>query len=74
MPKKKSKKPPFRKRYPHIYYLSVGVGLVMFWRGTWGFLDHYVFPGEHYASYIICGLAGLVILYLNDFSLEELRG
>ncbi len=56
--------------------LSIVVGLVLIWRGIWYVLDgldRYVFDGSH-AVTAIGGIAlGLLILYLPDKNLDELK-
>ena len=61
-----------KEKNPFIYYFITGTGLVIFWRGLWGLLDIYLFPGNPLLSYVVSAGIGLVILYINDFSLSEL--
>ncbi len=63
----------FRRKHPLAYYLLGGLGIVLFWRGVWGLLDHYLFPEYQVLSFVISAVAGLVVLYMDDFSLDELR-
>lgn len=55
-----------------IYSLITGLAMVSFWRGVWGLLDYYLFPNNEPLSYLVSFLIGLIILYLNDFSISEL--
>lgn len=55
-----------------LYYLITGIGIIIFWRGIWGLLDVYLFPDNPALSYIISTIGGLLILFLNDFSIEEI--
>ena len=52
--------------------LLEALAIVLFWRGIWGFLDMYLFPNDPFISYAICTVLGIVILFLDDFSLDEL--
>ena len=54
------------------YYLVTGFGMVVFWRGIWGLLDIYLFPNQPLASYAISAFVGVLILFLNDYSLSEM--
>lgn len=45
----------------------------MFWRGVWGLLDAYLLPQYEILSLIVSICLGVLILYLDDFSLDELR-
>jgi len=55
--------------------ITIVLGLVLMWRGTWYVLDgidKYIFGGSHtYTAIIGIGL-GLLILYLPDKDLKEI--
>jgi len=55
-----------------IYYLITGLGIVVFWRGIWGLLDIYLLPNNPEWSYLISTVAGLFILFLNDYSFDDI--
>lgn len=55
-----------------LYYLVTGAGIIIFWRGIWGLLDVYLFPNNPELSYFISAIGGLLILFLNDYSIEEI--
>ena len=59
------------KKNWHILYLAVGVVLV--WRGVWGLADMFLFPNDLTLSFIVSILAGILILYLKDHKLDELK-
>ena len=61
-----------KKKNPFVYHLITGAGIVVFWRGVWGLLDLYLFPGNPLMSFITSIMIGLIILFLNDFSISEL--
>lgn len=44
------------------HVILIAVAVVLFWRGTWGLMDLYVFPGNELVSYIVSLIVGLVIL------------
>jgi hypothetical protein len=46
---------------------------VMLWRGVWGLLDTYLFPGSPTLSYLVCIGLGAAILYLDNFSIDNLK-
>jgi hypothetical protein len=70
-----------RHRYRHhlSYFTSsfaVVLGLVLIWRGVWYILDgidRLLFGGSHILTAIGGVLVGLLILYLPDRDLSELR-
>jgi hypothetical protein len=53
--------------------LSIGTGLILFWRGMWGFLDIYLFPDKPILSYITSAVLGFIILFVDDFRLDEIH-
>lgn len=52
--------------------LLAATAVVLFWRGIWGLLDHFLFPENPLLSYLISALVGLLILWLDDYELHEL--
>jgi uncharacterized membrane protein len=48
------------------------IGVVMLWRGIWGLIDIYLFPGHPELSNILSIGIGLLILLADDFELDEL--
>ncbi len=70
---KATKNQRFRQRHPHLFFLVGGVAIIMFWRGVWGLLDTYLLPQYEILSLLVSIALGVIILYLDDFSLDELR-
>lgn len=62
-----------KKKHPNLYIVIAAASVVMFWRGVWGLLDIYLFPGNEVASHIASLLVGLTLLFINDFKLSELK-
>jgi ABC-type xylose transport system permease subunit len=50
------------------------VAVVMIWRSIWWLLDIYLFPYNHTLSYLITLLWGLLIIYIDEYELEDLVG
>lgn len=50
------------KKNSLVHVILIAVAVVLFWRGTWGLMDLYVFPGNELLSYIVSLVLGLVIL------------
>ena len=59
MTKKKLKKDSLTR------VILIAIAVVLFWRGTWGLMDLYVFPDHELTSYIVSLAAGLVILFFT---------
>lgn len=53
--------------------VMIGVSVVLFWRGTWGLMDIYLFPDSKAAGYILSIVLGLCLLFLiNKHHLKDL--
>ncbi|MCP5246780.1 MAG: hypothetical protein H6937_12865 [Burkholderiales bacterium] len=53
--------------------IVIVVAIIMLWRGVWGLLDLYLFPGIPALSYLVSIALSLLVLYLNDFHLDNLK-
>ncbi|CAN5129928.1 hypothetical protein BH11PAT4_BH11PAT4_1220 [soil metagenome] len=56
----------------HLSYLMSGTGMIVYWWGVWGILEHFLLPNHQLLSYIIGISCGLSLLYLNDRTFKEL--
>lgn len=63
----------FRFSHPNLYSAVVGVAIILFWRGVWILADIFLFPNDMLLSAAISLIAGLFILYVNDFKLKEIE-
>ncbi len=61
------------KQYPSINAIVILIAMIMLWRGVWGLLDIYLFPGVPTFSYLFSISLGILILYLDDFNLSDLK-
>ena len=52
--------------------LIIGVAIVAFWRGAWGLMDIYLFPGNLALSYGVSTLAGVIILITTKNLMKHL--
>ena len=59
--------------YPNANVLIIIFAIIMLWRGVWGLLDTYLFPGSPVFSYLASLALGALILYLDDFKLDNLK-
>lgn len=62
-----------KSRHPHANSIVLIVAIIMLWRGVWGLLDTYFFPGSPTFSYLVSVGLGVLILYLDDFSINNLK-
>ena len=62
-----------KMRYPNANAVVIILAIVMLWRGVWGLLDAFLFPGSPAFSYLICIGLGGIILYLDDFRIDSLK-
>ena len=63
----------FKALHPNLNTLVIIFAIIMLWRGVWGLLDTYLFPGSPVLSYLAGFGIGAVILYLDDFSIDNLK-
>ena len=63
----------FKTQYPNVNVIIVVIAIIAFWRGVWGLFDVILFPNSPFFSYIISIIIGAVILYIDGFSLKDLK-
>lgn len=54
------------------FTILIAFAIVSFWRGIWGLMDLYLFPGNQILSLSVSVLIGLVILYSTKHLLKDL--
>ncbi len=59
--------------HPTANVIVIIFAIIMLWRGIWGLLDLYLFPGSPAFSHILTVIIGATILYLDDFSIHNLK-
>lgn len=62
-----------KQQYPYANTVVVILAIIMLWRGVWGLLDEFLFPGSPVLSYLASFGLGILILYLDGFSLDDLK-
>lgn len=62
-----------KERHPIGNAIVIVFAIIMLWRGAWGILDTYFFPGSPTLSYIASIAIGVLILYLDNFSIHNLK-
>lgn len=62
-----------KARYPIGNAIAIIIAIVMLWRGVWGLLDTYFFPGSPTLSHFSCALLGVLVLYLDGFHIDNLK-
>lgn len=62
-----------KARYPTANVVVIIIAIIMLWRGIWGLLDHFLFPGMPLLSNLTCLALGVLILYLDGFKIENLK-
>lgn len=58
-----------RKNFRVFFFV---VGVVAAWRGIWGLLDLYLFPGNENLSFILSIIIGVGILYHHGNKINDL--
>ena len=62
-----------KKLHPTVNAIVIVVAIIMFWRGIWGLIDLYLFPDSPMFSHLLSIALGALILYLDDFSIKDLK-
>ena len=55
-----------------IVFIYRTIAIILVWSGIWGLSDELIFPDNPFVRYIIVFLAGILMLYADDYSLSEL--
>ena len=63
----------FKVTYPTANVIVVVIAIIAFWRGIWGLLDVLLFPNSPMLSYLSSIVIGALVLYLDGFSLKDLK-
>jgi Fuseless len=71
--KESDKMAHLKAQHPNANSIVIIFGIIMLWRGIWGLLDVYLFPGYPLLSYFISIALGALVLYLDDFNLDYLK-
>ncbi len=50
-----------------LFAVIIAFAMISFWRGTWGLMDTYLFPGNPVLSYGTSAATGLIILALTGY-------
>jgi hypothetical protein len=53
--------------------LFAAFAIVMFWYGTWGLTEKYLFPDHPLLSYVSAIAIGLLVLFADDLSISEIH-
>lgn len=65
----------FRKLKSHhqvIFSIIIGLAVVFFWRGAWGIMDVYIFPGHYELSSWVSLKLGIFILASTHYLTKKL--
>lgn len=71
--KQKSPLLGLKKLHPSINAIVIVIAIITFWRGVWGLIDLYLFPDSPTFSHLLSIALGALILYLDDFSVNDLK-
>ena len=59
-------------RHPNVFIIYKAIAIVLVWSGIWGLSDELIFPDHPLLRYCIILTVGLFLLWIDDFSLDEL--
>ncbi|MFC1727958.1 hypothetical protein ACFLZ7_00660 [Nanoarchaeota archaeon] len=55
-----------------LFAILIAFAVVSFWRGVWGLMDEYLFPGNYELSLWTSLILGVVILVATHYVTKEL--
>ena len=56
-----------------IFAMVIAFAVISFWRGVWGLMDIFLYPGNPAASYQVSMGLGLVILVITGYATKNWR-
>ncbi|MDA3842898.1 MAG: hypothetical protein PF588_00835 [Candidatus Kapabacteria bacterium] len=59
-------------RHPTVFIIYKAIAIVLVWSGIWGLSDELIFPDHPLLRYCLILTVGLFLLWIDDFSLDEL--
>jgi hypothetical protein len=67
-------RPPYKimKKRPHLHYIAIAFGTVLFWRGTWNLIDRIPGISDTFLFDIATAVIGLIMLYALTKSFKHL--
>jgi len=61
-----------KRKNKFLHTMLIGTSVVLFWRGAWGLMDLFLFPNDHFLSYLISLIAGVGVLIYTHKLVDEL--
>ena len=61
-----------KREHQVIFAVVIGFAVISFWRGVWGLLDLYLFPGDLELSFWSSIVIGLSVLVATHYVTREL--
>ncbi len=61
-----------KKKFKFIRLLAIAVAVILFWKGTWGLVDLYLFPSNATLRYVSAITIGLLLLLATHEKLNIL--
>ncbi|MDD3646283.1 MAG: hypothetical protein PHH06_02635 [Candidatus Gracilibacteria bacterium] len=71
--KRSKKKKIIKRTIKNIKVFFLATGIILIWRGVWNLLDYYLMPDMFILSNMLGIMIGVLILLIDDFSLNELK-
>jgi uncharacterized membrane protein len=61
-----------KSHHQFLFALLIGFAVISFWRGVWGLMDVYLFPGNYSLSLWVSVILGVLILVIAGYFTKEL--
>lgn len=69
----KSRSHFFKRQHRYVHTLLLSTGVILVWRGLWGLMDILLLPAWPITSMIVSIVLGVIVLFIDDFELDELH-
>lgn len=60
-----------KKHHQLIFSLLIVTGVTCVWRGIWGILDIYLFPGVPILSYVLSFIIGVLVIAGTHYTVDS---
>lgn len=55
-----------------LFAILIAFAVISFWRGVWGLMDEYLFPGNYTLSLLVSLALGILILITTNYATKGL--
>jgi len=64
--------PSLKTHHQLLFSLIIMSGMISLWRGIWGLLDLYLFPGQPNISAVISVILGIFVISVTHYTIDKI--